>query len=176
MVLRCGMMTSEAGKCSSYTRLAGLVFGLACCVLAFADEEATVTTQLLAQVRESVRTPEGREILRFAPATLLAQGQVVYYTVRIHNPTPVFIHDISVTQRIPANTTYIPGSAAGPGAEISFSIDGGQSFLPEKHLKVNVADRVQPAQPDRYTHVRWTLRHALAPGAVALARFQAVFR
>jgi hypothetical protein len=30
--------------------------------------------------------------------------------------------------------------------------------------------------PQDYTHIRWHLRNALAPGAVALARFRAVFR
>ena len=122
-----------------------------------------------------MRTPDGRETQRFLPATLLTQGQVVYYTVRIHNPTPVFISDVEVTQRMPANTTYVLGSAAGPAAEVSLSSDGGQSFERETERKENVAGRVETADPARYTHVRWKLRYPLAPGAVALARFRAVF-
>lgn len=138
-----------------------------------ADELTSVVTQLVAEVRETVRAPDGRETHRFAPATLLIQGQVVYYTLRIHNPTPVFIDDVEVTQRIPANTTYIAGSAAGPGAEVSLSSDGGRTFEPERAR--SVASPAPPGASSAYTHIRWKMRYALAPSAVALARFRAVF-
>lgn len=171
-VLRCRISLPEKLKY-------GAVAGALLCVAGLqvdADEEAGVVTRLIAEVRETVRTPDGRETYRFVPATLLSQGQVVYYTVRIHNPTPAYISDVSVTQRIPANTGYVPGSAAAPAAEVAFSVDGAQSFVREAGLSMNTEGSAQPAAPERYTHIRWTLRHPLAPGAVALARFRAVFR
>ena len=88
-------------------------------------------THLIAEVRDSALTPEGREVFRFVPATLLTQGQTVYYTLRIENPTAAQLGQVSVVQRIPANTIYVPGSAAGPGANVSLSVDGGQTFEPE---------------------------------------------
>ena len=139
--------------------------------LAVAAEAVELRTQLVAEVRESTGTPE-RPTFRLVPATLLSQGQVVYYTVRITNPTPVFANKVQVSQLIPANTTYVPGSAAGPGAEIEFSIDGGQTFARPENLKQADGTRAPPA---RYTHLRWTLRNPLAPGATALARFRATF-
>lgn len=124
----------------------------------------------MAEVRETARTPEG-EVHRFLPATLLTQGQVVYYTVRIHNPTSVALSGVVVTQRIPANTTYVPGSASGPAARVSLSSDGGQTFQPEKEPPPQLAAEAA----EHYTHIRWALRYPLAPDAVALARFRAVF-
>jgi uncharacterized repeat protein (TIGR01451 family) len=172
-VLRCGI--GRPGRCAqAYGVLAGLFLQLTA-ASAGAAEGPGVVTQLIAEVRETMRTSEGVETYRFVPATLLSQGQVVYYTVRIQNPTPAYISDVSVTQRIPSNTAYIPGSAAAPAAEVAFSVDGAQTFVREEDLGVN-SEGAQPAAPERYTHIRWTLRHALAPGAVALARFRAVFR
>jgi uncharacterized repeat protein (TIGR01451 family) len=140
--------------------------------LARATEAVELRTQLVAEVRESAGTQE-RPTFRMVPATQLAQGQVVYYTVRITNPTPVFANKVQVSQMIPANTTYLAGSAGGPGADVEFSIDGGRSFAPAAELKL--ADGVTRAPPGRYTHIRWRLRNPLAPGATALARFRATF-
>lgn len=137
-----------------------------------ASEAVELRTQLIAEVRESTGTP-ARPSFRMVPAKRLAQGQVVYYTVRITNPTPVFANKVQVTQRIPANTTYVAGSAAGPGADVEFSIDGGQTFASARDLKL--PDGVTRARPERYTHIRWRLRNPLAPGATALARFRATF-
>ena len=139
--------------------------------LAVASEAVELRTQLVAEVRESAGTAD-RPTFRLAPATKLSQGQVVYYTVRITNPTPVFANKVQVSQLIPANTTYLPGSAAGPGAEVDFSIDGGQTFGRPESLKQADGTR---APPEQYTHIRWTLRNPLAPGATALARFRATF-
>jgi uncharacterized repeat protein (TIGR01451 family) len=139
--------------------------------VAVATETVELRTQLIAEVRESTG-PAEHPTVRLVPAGRLSQGQVVYYTVRITNPTPVFANKVQVSQLIPANTTYLPGSAAGPGAEIEFSIDGGQTFARPENLKQADGTRAPPA---RYTHIRWTLRNPLAPGATALARFRATF-
>lgn len=139
--------------------------------VAQATEAVELRTELVAEVRESAGTPE-RPTLRMVPATRLSQGQVVYYTVRITNPTPVFANKVQVSQLIPANTVYVAGSAGGPGADIEFSIDGGQTFARPENLKQTDGTR---APPGRYTHIRWSLRNPLAPGATALARFRATF-
>lgn len=139
---------------------------------AWAAEAVELRTQLIAEVRESLNSQE-RQTYRMAPAKRLSQGQVVYYTVRITNPTPVFANNVVVSQLVPANTIYMEESAVGPGAEIDFSIDGGVTFGPPENLKLDDGTR---APPERYTHIRWRLRNPLAPGAVALARFRAVFR
>lgn len=127
-------------------------------------------------MRENISTTPGREVYRFVPARLLDQGQVVYYTVRITNQTTVPLRNVAVVQAVPANTVYIADSASGPGADVSFSIDGGQTFAPAEALTVEVEGAKQPAQAAQYTHIRWQLRNALAPGATALARFRATFQ
>jgi uncharacterized repeat protein (TIGR01451 family) len=138
---------------------------------AVASEAVELRTQLVAEVRVSAGTAD-RPTFRLVPARRLSQGQVIYYTVQITNPTPVFANKVQVSQLIPANTSYLPGSASGPAADIDFSIDGGQTFGRPETLKQPDGTR---ASPERYTHIRWTLRNPLAPGATALARFRATF-
>ena len=141
-----------------------------------AEESSEVATELVAEVRENVSTTPGREVYRFVPARMLEQGQIVYYTVRITNQTTVPLRNVAVVQPVPANTVYIADSAAGPGAAVSFSVDGGNSFAAADALVAEVEGTKQPAQPAQYTHIRWQLRNPLAPGATALARFRATFQ
>lgn len=141
-----------------------------------------IETTLVAEVRQEIPAPNGRKLARLIPATTLNQGQEIFYTVRIRNAGAVPVRDVEVVQRIPANTTYVPESATGPGAEVSLSADGGITFGQEGTLAVTEqptpvqVPSTRPATVQDYTHVRWRLRNALAPGAVALARFRAVFR
>jgi uncharacterized repeat protein (TIGR01451 family) len=138
--------------------------------------DADIETELVAEVRENVSRAPGTEVYRFVPAKLLQQGEVVYYTVRVKNAGSTFARDVIITQRIPVNTTYVEDSASGPGANVTFSVDGGQTFAPATALTIDVEGNTQPAEPAHYTHIRWHLRNPLAPGAIALARFRAVFR
>lgn len=140
-------------------------------VSAPAQEAAVLETELVAEVRVSDK--EGAS--RFVPATVLAQGDVVHYTVRIRNASSIPAHTVVVTQRIPANTRYVIGSATGPAAEIFLSNDGGQTFVAEREVEPQPSSAGASAE-SAYTHVRWRLRYPLAAGAVALARFDAVFQ
>lgn len=182
-------------QCTSIAGLMMLFIGLllASGVRAF----DAVDVVLVAEVRQDVELA-GRNVARLVPATELRQGEEVFYTVRILNPSAAAAREVVVVQPIPQNTTYVPNSAGGPGAEITFSADGGQTFAREGQVTIaepavvpavtsGVASgdpargasvrtvMTRLATPQEYTHIRWRLRNALAPGAVALARFRAVF-
>ena len=131
--------------------------------LARADEQSEIATELIAEVRENASTTPGREVYRFVPARLLEQGQVVYYTLRITNQSTVPLRNVAVVQPVPANTTYLADSASGPGAAVSFSVDGGKTFEPAGSLMIEVEGSTQRAQAAQYTHIRWQLRNPLAP-------------
>jgi uncharacterized repeat protein (TIGR01451 family) len=179
MVLRRGISTDMRCKCwksSGFWALLLTTIAAGPHVAAAAEDAADIQTELIAEVREPMSATPGREVYRFVPATILSQGEVVYYTLRITNPTAAFARNVTVVQPVPANTAYIADSAAGPAAIVTFSVDGGRTFAPANALTVNVEGLTQPAQPAQYTHIRWQLRNALAPGATALARFRATFR
>jgi uncharacterized repeat protein (TIGR01451 family) len=140
-------------------------------------DPAAIEMETVAAVLGSRTLPDGTRIKEWLPATDIQQGQVVYYTVKIRNPGKAALHNVVVTKAIPANTRYLADSASAPGAAISFSVDGGTTFAPARGLVDSGASGVQrTAAPDTYTHIRWQLRYPLAPGAIAYARFRAVFR
>jgi len=148
------------------------------------DQSSPLEIKVQAELRSVER--DGKIIsYRYTPARHFAQGQELYYTVRIRNAGSLAMRDAIVIQPIPANTHYLAHSATGGGAQITFSVDGGKTFAATNELKLPTAvfaatdDSARSisrrAQPADYTHILWQLRHSLEPGAVVLARFRVVF-
>jgi uncharacterized repeat protein (TIGR01451 family) len=136
-----------------------------------------IETETVAAVLGTRTLPDGTRTKEWLPATDIQQGQAVYYTVKIRNLGTTAAHNVVITKAIPANTTYQPDSAAAPGAVVSFSVDGGATFAPARELVIRDPKGAQRAvTPETYTHIRWRMRYPLAPGAIAYARFRAVFR
>jgi uncharacterized repeat protein (TIGR01451 family) len=99
---------------------------------------------------------------RFVTADRLAAGEEVYYTIRVRNPGAEAVTGVQVVKRMPDGVEYIEGSAAGPDCDVEYSADGGTTFTAK-------------APATGFTHLRWSLRRPLPPGATALLRFRATF-
>jgi uncharacterized repeat protein (TIGR01451 family) len=120
----------------------------------------------------------GSETRRWVAAARLNAGDEIHYTVRVRNPGKAAVENVVVTKRLPFGVHYLRNSAAGPAAEVQFSIDGGKTFATEDALAraAGGAKKGQrrPLDAD-YTHVRWVLRKRLGPASTALLRFRAKF-
>jgi len=120
----------------------------------------------IAELRVATEDVTGLD--KFVPAERLRVGDEIFYTLQVRNPGATEIRDVVVVKAVPNNTEYLVDSAVGPAAIISLSIDGGATFVTRRELDTKAAER--------YTHIRWQLRHPLAPGATALLRFRSVFK
>lgn len=89
----------------------------------------------------------------------VAPGDILRYTVVGENTGKSPANNLAITQPIPDQMTYKLDSASSKNvAEITYSIDGGKSFVAEPTIKIaqedgTVVDR--PAPPEAYTHIRW---------------------
>jgi uncharacterized repeat protein (TIGR01451 family) len=136
--------------------------------------ETAIEVQRL-EVREG---RHGEEVRRWVPATRLNAGDEVHYTVRVRNPGKVAVESIVVTKRLPFGVRYLRGSAAGPAAEVQYSLDGGKTFATAEQLAKAAGGGKQGARKsleNDYTHVRWVLSRPLGPSSTALLRFRAIF-
>lgn len=134
---------------------------------------APVTIDTSAELVKTTIT-NGKVRIDLSPADRLVGGDEVIYTVEVHNRGAVGIEHYAFTIPIPAHMSYVVNSAVAPGADISFSVDGGQTFDTPDNLSVHGADGKQrPAAAADYTHIRWVLRNRLKAGSKALARFRA---
>jgi uncharacterized repeat protein (TIGR01451 family) len=154
-------------------RLAIAAAALAFAAPAFAGPRITAS---IAQLREVVEQKDGARATRLVPARSVAPGDVVEYVITYRNEGDAPATDAVVEDPIPSGTVYLAGSARGEGAEIAFSSDGGKTFAPAAKLTREVrlpsgAVETRVVTPDRYTHVRFTVKQ-VAPGAAGTVAFR----
>lgn len=117
------------------------------------------------------------ETVKLAAADRVVPGDEVIYTLEIRNRGAVSLPPPRVDYPIPEHMRYLDDTAAGPGADITYSVDGGHSFDRPENLKVMGPDgHPRPAVGADYTHIRWQLKNILKGRAVAFARFRAVVK
>jgi uncharacterized repeat protein (TIGR01451 family) len=159
-----------AWQCRGAALLASLLIGLGALAQSPAPALDVTTTAELGQVQAI----NGRQSLRLLPADHVVPGDLLIYTLRVRNPGREAIASPQFVAPIPEHTSYVAESAAGPGAQVLYSVDGGQSFDQPQNLKVHGAGgALRPATAADYTHIRWTLKHSLKSKSVAYARFRA---
>lgn len=140
-----------------------------------AAQEATdpLTIKAIAEV-ESKSIAHGREVTKLIPADRVVPGDQVIYTLEARNTGGAAIDAPVIVHPIPEHMRYVADSAVGPGAEVSYSVDGARSFDRAENLKVPGKDGVQrPAGAADYTHIRWRLKNSLKANSVAFVRFRA---
>ncbi len=159
-------------------RSGGAALPAICLSLAASGQATSPAIKLRTIAEVEIKTLEsGREFVRLAPADHVVPGDQVLYTLEIRNSGPTAVVAPTVTNPIPAHMAYIADSATGPGAEVSYSVDGGRTFERPENLRVSGPDgRSQVAKATDYTDIRWELKKTLKSKSVAFARFRAVVR
>jgi len=101
-------------------------------------------------------------------ATTVNSGDVIFYTLTYVNSGDVAATDAVLDDPVPQGTVYVDGSAFGKDADITFSIDNGKTFrkpsLLTYEVKINGKMEKRVASPDKYTHIRWTIKEVPAKG------------
>jgi uncharacterized repeat protein (TIGR01451 family) len=131
----------------------------------------------VAETEVEVRNSQGVVEKKRVPVDKAIPGTEVIYTTTFTNNGAKPAGNIVITNPVPANTTYVAGSAFGDNTDVTFSIDSGKTYLPADKLRVRTADgRERAAVPANYTHIRWTYRGELAPARTGTASFRAVIK
>lgn len=149
------------------------------CTTQLASGQATLTQIDVRTVAEvETRTVEaGRAVVKLVPADRVVPGDQLIYTLEVRNVGSKAIAAAVVVKAVPEHMQYLPRSAAGPGADVTYSVDGGVSFDRPERLVVRGSDgAAHVAHAADYTHIRWQLKRALKPDSVAYARFRAVVK
>jgi uncharacterized repeat protein (TIGR01451 family) len=140
---------------------------------AFAQSQGCIALKSVAEVEQEVVDTKGQKSVQLVPATRVVPGVVVVWTVTADNVCKQPSDKVTINNAIPEHMTYVANSATGPGADITYSLDG-VSFGSADQLTVQENGAARKARADEYKHIRWMFRSSLAPGAQAVARFRAV--
>jgi len=123
------------------------------------------------------RSAAGRAPVELVPADKVVPGDRVIYTLEVRNGAETALDAPSFSYPIPEHMRYIADSAVGPGAVVSYSVDGGHTFARAEDLKVKGPDgKLRAAVGADYTDIRWQLKNRLKANSVAFVRFRTVVK
>lgn len=168
-------------KASTRNTLAALL----CIALPFlyaAQASAQQNVELVTKAEKEIEVEEkGAKVKKLVPPVKMVPGDDVIYTVTYTNKAKAPADSVVITNPVPQHTRYKDGSAAGEGANIVFSVDGGKTFATPDKLTVTIKDKsgkdiTRPATAQEYTHIRWALKGSVAPGQSGTVRYRAVIQ
>lgn len=131
----------------------------------------TITLTASSSKKPSVTDPATHVITIATPSVALVKsvdratarpGDVLTYSIAYTAGGSAPAYGITVTDAVPAAVAYVAGSAAGAGATITYSHDGGATYTASDAAPV--------------THIRWTRTSPLSPGGSGTASFRAAVR
>ena len=153
--------------------LAGLAL-LAVTGIARAAVEGTIELTAVAEVEVEVLREDGETDLERVKAATVVPGDEVIYTIYYTNVGDKSADRVVVTNPLPEEMLYVDGSAAGEGAAVTFSVDGGKTYAAAVKLTVLDADgNERSATAEDYTHIRWKLENPVASGEGGHVDFRA---
>jgi len=103
-------------------------------------------------------------------------GDEIRYSLVFTNTQQAPVKNVQFVDPIPQGMVYVLGSASIAGAgRVAFSIDGGKTYSAQPTVETieNGQKINKPAPRELYTHVRWTVVDAVAPGAQVTAELRA---
>jgi uncharacterized repeat protein (TIGR01451 family) len=141
---------------------------------AVAENNSAVEIRVIQEVEVKVKGDDGQEQVKREPAKKVQPGVAVIYTLRAENKGSKPADDVVVTDPIPEHMDYVDGSATSAGTRLTFSADGGKTFVAKEKLQVKGKDGVtRAALPTELTHIRWQFEKPLAPGESRAVEFRA---
>jgi uncharacterized repeat protein (TIGR01451 family) len=123
---------------------------------------------------------KGQWVMERIPVEKTGPGDTLIYTIAYHNAGKIAVIDATIINPLPRGIVYVLESAAGKDADITCSINGGQSFHPspvtERIRKPDGIVEVKPAAADRYTHIKWIIKKPVQPGQSGRVSFKATVK
>ncbi len=136
-----------------------------------------VQLSISAEKEVQVTDANGQAHTERQPAADAAPGDTLIYTLRYRNSGDEAARNVKLDNPIAEGNSYIGDSAWGDGADIQFSIDGGQTFKKPAALTWAGSDgkggkETRKATPEQYNAIRWVIGE-IAPNTAGEAGFKA---
>jgi uncharacterized repeat protein (TIGR01451 family) len=140
----------------------------------WSQEKGTVELKAVAEMEVEVINDEGQKEIQRVPAAKVVPGDVVIYTIHYTNNGDEAAENFVITNPVPEHMVYLPSTAEGENSDITFSVDGGNSYDKPENLTATDSEGKQiTAKVSDYTHIRWSIDEPIAPGQTGSVNFKA---
>jgi uncharacterized repeat protein (TIGR01451 family) len=148
-------------------------------------KKGPVQLRLEAEKKVVQQNSQGKETVTWQALqgqVTVQRGDVLRYTVTGGNNGDKAVKNLTINQAIPQGMVYVLKSATvndKQGAKITYSIDGGRSFVENPTIKVrldNGKEETRPAPASFYTHIRWKFGSSVAAKETVKGTYQVQVR
>ncbi len=135
--------------------------------------------------KKIVKTVNGERKVTWQPLrgnVTVQPGEILRYSVTGANNGNKSVKNLTINQPVPKGMIYVLSSAtvnANSGAKITYSIDGGKSYVKNPTVQVKLSNgtvETRPAPDTAYTHVRWNFGESVAAKAAVKGTYQVKVR
>jgi uncharacterized repeat protein (TIGR01451 family) len=148
------------------------------------EDRPIVKLTLALDQRQVVLDDQGNEVVQWQPlegeTIAVSPGDWLRYRLLAENAGTQPAETFGLEQPVPAEMVYVLGSAATPpGSQVTYSIDGSETFVAQPLVEVEQPDgtvTLEPAPADLYTHLRWQFTAPLTPGETTEVSYQVTVR
>jgi uncharacterized repeat protein (TIGR01451 family) len=147
------------------------------------QKQPQLQLHLAAEIQVITKDQQGKQKVAWQALQgkgLVQPGDILRYTLKGENKSDRTLKNVTLNQPIPKSMAYVLKSASinNQAAKITYSIDGGSSFVANPMIKVTLPDgkvETKPAPATAYTHIRLQLP-ALAAKSIVTATYQTQVR
>lgn len=130
--------------------------------------------------KEARVSKNGQGVVVMLPAEQAAPGETLVFTIDYTNAGGSAVTKAVIVNPLPTGVVLKPESPEGQDTEVNCSIDNGRSYLPVPIMvrtkKGDGSEVLEPAPPERYTHVKWTMKKPVMPGQSGRVSFKATVK
>ena len=124
-----------------------------------------MTASQKVEVERQVKQPDGQVKIVTTDPDKVLPGDTLIYTVDFYNDKDEVTENFRIDMPVPAEITYLEGTALRNDAVVLYSVDGGQSYDSRNSLVVGTDEGgTRSAVAEDITHIRWTLTRDVLPG------------
>jgi len=133
--------------------------------LAAAGAQAGIVAEQFVEKEVVMRDADGADAVRRVKAEKVTPGEQVIYVLRFANDGQEAAEGVVLVMPVPAQVNYVEGSVSGANMNVTFSADGGDTYVARGRLTVAEDGVERLARGNEITHIKWVLASALASGA-----------
>lgn len=148
----------------------------AAAILAAVPAEAGMTAVQSVEKEVIVVDKDGRERIVRKKADRVKPGEAVIYTLKFDNNDAAPAEGIVLVMPVPNDVTYVEGSVAGAPSSVTFSADGGATYVARGRLTVTQNGEARAATNSDITHIKWALASPVAPKTGGEVSFRGVLK
>lgn len=150
----------------------------ALCLAALAGTATAADLTAVQTVQKVIETVDetGATVETLEDAVAVAPGDTVIYSLAYSNSGAEAAEGVKLTMPVPRQVILLEGSERIAGTVVTYSVDGGDSFMARDDLMVAEGEDVRAATSDDITHMQWLFENGIPAGSEGTISFRGLLR